>query len=179
MIKTLYLIHHAKSDWEEPGASDFERGLTDRGYRDINTIGSYLLLRGIVPDLILSSSALRAQESADRLAKKVGFDGPLLYLSELYLTPPETILETVMLQEDDADTIFVIGHNPQLTAFANMLTEEHVSKIPSMGVVAMRFEIDDWQGLETQKGDIDFFIFPKQFKYYLPNQIRAVLDRNG
>jgi len=153
--------------------------LTDRGYRDINTIGSYLLLRGIVPDLILSSSALRAQESADRLAKKVGFDGPLLYLSELYLTPPETILETVMLQENDAETIFVIGHNPQLTAFANMLTDEHVSKIPSMGVVAIQFDIDDWQGLETQKGGIDFFIFPKQFKYYLPNQIRAVLDRNS
>ncbi|UFS61743.1 histidine phosphatase family protein [Sulfurimonas sp. HSL-3221] len=173
------MIHHAKSDWEEPGASDFERGLTDRGYRDINTIGSYLLLRGIVPDIILSSSALRAQESADKLAAKVGFDGPLLYLSELYLTPPETILETVMLQEDDAETIFVIGHNPQLTGFANMLTDEHVSKIPTMGMVAMTFDIGSWQELEEKKGAIDFFIFPKQFKYYLPKQIRAVLDRNG
>lgn len=83
-----------------------------------------------------------------------------------------------MLQEDDADCIFVIGHNPQLTGFANMLTEEHVSKIPSMGVVAIHFNIESWQELEEKKGEIDFFIFPKQFKYYMPNQIRAVLDRN-
>lgn len=178
-IKTLYLIHHAKSDWEEPGASDFERGLTKKGYQDINTIGSYLLLRGIVPDLMISSSALRAQETADKLAGKVGFEGPLLYLSELYFTPPETILETVMLQEEEARIIFLVGHNPQLTAFTNMLTDEHVSKIPSMGVVAINFDIVSWQELEEKKGEIDFFIFPKQFKYYMPNQIRAVLDRNG
>jgi len=172
------LIHHAKSDWEEPGASDYERGLTERGYQDINTIGSYLLLRGVLPDLILSSSALRTQETADKLAEKLGFEGPLLYLSELYFTPPETIMETLQLQEDDAETIFVVGHNPQLTGFANMLTEEHISKIPTMGVVAMTFDIDSWQALEEQKGEIDFFIFPKQFEYYMPNQIRAVLDRN-
>jgi len=172
------LIHHAKSDWEEPGASDFERGLTAQGYSDINTVGSYLLLRGIVPDLILSSSALRAQETADKLAAKVGFEGPLLYLSELYYTPPETMLETVMLQDEEIDTIFIIGHNPQITGLANMLTEEHVSKIPTMGVVAMTFDINSWQALEDQNGEIEFFIFPKQFKYYLPNQIRAVLDRN-
>jgi len=172
------LIHHAKSDWEEAGASDFERGLTEQGYRDVNTIGSYLLLRGIVPDLILSSSALRAQETADKLAAKIGFEGTLLYLSELYYTPPETILETVMLQDDEVDSIFVIGHNPQVTGLANMLTKDHVSKIPTMGIAALRFDTDSWQALEDKKGEIDFFIFPKQFKYYMPNQIRAVLDRN-
>lgn len=177
-MKTLYLIHHARSDWEEPGASDFERGLTERGYRDINTMGSYLLLRGILPDVMLSSSALRAQETADKLAQKLGFEGSPVYLSELYFTPPETILETVMLQEDEAETIFVIGHNPQLTGFANMLTEEHVSKIPTMGIVAMTFDMDSWQSLEEVKGKIEFFIFPKQFEYYMPNQIRAVLDLN-
>ncbi len=172
------MIHHAKSDWEEPGASDFERGLTEQGYKDINTIGSYMLLRGITPDLMLSSSALRAQETADKLAAKIGFEGSLLYLSELYYTPPETIMETVILQEDDVEKIFIVGHNPQITGLANMLTDEHVSKIPTMGVVAMTFDTDSWQALEEEKGAIDFFIFPKQFEYYMPNQIRAVLDRN-
>lgn len=131
-----------------------------------------------MPDLILSSSALRTQETADKLAKKIGFEGKLLYLSELYFTPPETMMQILQLQVEDAKTIFVVGHNPQLTGFANMLTKEHVSKIPTSGVVAMTFEIDSWQELEEQKGMIDFFIFPKQFEYYLPNQIRAVLDRN-
>ena len=136
------------------------------------------MLRGIVPDLILSSSALRAQETADGLAAKVGFEGSLLYLSELYYTPPETIMEMVMLQDDELRTIFIVGHNPQITGLANMLTEEHVSKIPTMGVVAMTFDTEHWQALEAQKGVIDFFIFPEQFEYYMPNQIRALLDRN-
>ena len=76
------------------------------------------------------------------------------------------------------EKIFIVGHNPQITGLANMLTDEHVSKIPTMGVVAMTFDTDRWQALEEEKGKIDFFIFPKQFEYYMPNQIRAVLDRN-
>lgn len=174
----MYLIHHAKSDWEEPGASDFERGLAERGDRDINTIGSYLLLRGIVPDIILSSCALRAQKTADRLAQKLDFKASIAYLKELYLTPAETMMELVQLQDDVDNNIFIVGHNPQLTAFANMLTKEHISRIPTMGIVALSFDIDSWHQLEEADGNVDFFIFPKQFEYYMPNQIRAVLDRN-
>ncbi len=139
-------------------------------------MGSYLKLRGIMPDLVIASCSLRTQETADGLADKMEFEGQRDYLQELYLTSPETLKETLMLQENQFDSILVVSHNPQVTDLANMLTDEHVSKIPSLGIVSIAFDIDEWQDLEEVKGEIDFFIFPKQFKYYMPNQIRAVLD---
>lgn len=140
-------------------------------------MGSYLKLRGILPDLLIASCSLRTQETADGLADKLEYDGIRNYLQELYLTSPETLKETLMMQEDNTNSILVVSHNPQVTELANMLTEEHLSKIPTLGVVAIDFDIDTWSELEDAKGEIDFFIFPKQFKYYMPQQIRAVLHR--
>jgi len=175
-IKTLYLIRHAKSDWQDPGTSDFERALTKKGRKDIKTMGSYLKLRGVLPDLLLASCSLRTQETADGLADRLGFEGQRDYLQELYLTSSETLVETLMSQEKSFDTIMVVGHNPQMTEVANLLTEEHVAKVPTLGMVAITFEIEEWSELEETKGEIDFFIFPKQFKYYMPQQIRTTFD---
>jgi len=72
-MKTLYLIRHAKSDWSIPGESDMERGLRKKALKEIDTIGDYLAVRDISPDLILSSCALRAQETSNILAKKIKY----------------------------------------------------------------------------------------------------------
>lgn len=135
-------------------------------------------LRRIIPDLVIASCSLRTQETADTLADALEFEGPRYYLKELYLTKPETLKETLMMQEKHFDSILVVGHNPQVTELANMLTEEHISKIPTVGVVAINFDIKKWSQLEKTQGEIDFFIYPKQFKYYMPKQIRATLELN-
>jgi phosphohistidine phosphatase len=171
------LIRHAKSSWKDIDASDFERGLTKKGRKHIETIGSYLKLRGVLPDHILSSCAVRTQETADLLAKKLEYDGQTEYLQELYFTDTETLKEILLMQDDTFDTVFVIGHNPQITDMANMLIDEHISKIPTMGVVAINFEADSWNELIHTEGKLDFFIYPKQFQYYVPKQIRAILHK--
>jgi len=171
------LIRHAKSSWKDIDASDFERGLTKKGRKHIETIGSYLKLRGVLPDHILSSCAVRTQETADLLAKKLEYDGQTEYLQELYFTDTDTLKEILLMQDDTFDTVFVIGHNPQITDMANMLIDEHISKIPTMGVVAINFETDSWNELMHTEGKLDFFIYPKQFQYYVPNQIRAILHK--
>jgi len=140
-------------------------------------IGSYLMLRGIRPDHMLASCAVRTQETADRLAKKLSYEGQTDYLRELYFTDTDTLKELLTMQDDTHNTIFVIGHNPQVTDMANMLLDEHISKIPTMGVVAINFDADRWSEILNVKGELDFFIYPKQFQYYVPKQIRAVLDR--
>ncbi|MEA3491438.1 MAG: histidine phosphatase family protein [Campylobacterota bacterium] len=174
-MKTIYFIRHAKSDWQESGASDFERGLSRRGYKDINIIGSYLKLIDIKPDLILASCSLRTQITADGLAEKIEFRGSKSYLQELYLTAPKVLKETLMMQGDEIDAILVVGHNPQISDLVNALIDEHILKIPTLGVVAIDFDIDAWSELEEAIGKIDFFVYPKQFKYYMPKQVRAIL----
>jgi phosphohistidine phosphatase len=135
-----------------------------------------LALRGIRPDLILSASSLRAQRTADGLAERLEYEGRVHYLQELYRSDPETVLEILSLQEDEADEIFVILHNPELSEVANLLGQDHFGKIPALGVVALSFEIESWEELgERARGETEFFIYPKQFRYYMPRQIRATL----
>jgi phosphohistidine phosphatase len=176
-MKTIYFIRHAKSKDFAPGESDFERNVSKKGYKDIQTIGSYLLLRGIVPDLVLSSCALRAQQSTIALMEKLTYTGQIEYLEQLYLTSPQEIVEILKIQDDDLEKLFVVGHHPYLTELVNQLSQEHISKIPSMGVVALEFDLSSWQDIAEKTGSLEFFIFPKQFKYYMPKQIRAVLPR--
>jgi len=174
-MKTLYLIRHAKSAWNEVDTSDFERKISKKGKKDVNTMGSYLSLVGIKPQLILSSCALRAQETTDLLADKIDFNGKIHYLQELYLTAVEDIREIISIQEDEIDSMFIVGHNPHLQELANTLIDDHISKFPSLGVIAINFEMSYWSEISSVRGSIDFFIFPKQFKYYMPKQIRVKL----
>jgi len=176
-MKTLYLIKHAKSNWSIPDTRDFERPISKSGAKDVNTISSYLMIQEILPDIMLSSCALRAQETTDLLADKIDFQGKKIFLEELYNTTAEDIQAIIMAQDDAYNSIFLIAHNPHISELINLVTDEHFSKMPSMGLVALNFEIDEWSEIETKKGKIDFFIFPKQFKYYMPKQIRTTLNR--
>ena len=175
IIKTLYLIRHAKSDWSEVKIADFERGVKKRGIKDINTMGSYLSLRKINPDLILSSCALRAQISVNKLVEKIEYKGSITFMEEIYLSRPKILMDIVSLQDDSYSSIFLVGHNPELTEFANILIEDNFFKMPTMGILAINFDIENWSEILETKGKIDFFIHPKQFRYYVPNQISATL----
>ena len=134
-------------------------------------------IQNLKPDLILSSLALRAQTTAMELSRKIDYDGRIHYMEELYSSCPETLMNVLTLQDDSDDTIFLIGHNPELTEFANFLIEENFSKFPTLGVLAINLNIDSWSEIFEKCGEIDFFIQPKQFKYYMPKQIRITLAK--
>jgi phosphohistidine phosphatase len=175
-MKKLYIIRPAKSKWGIEDSSDFERRVSKKGLKDINTIGSYLALRNIRIDLILSSCALRAQESADLLAKKLGYDGKILYLNELYLKSVEEIKEIISIQDDEISSMIVITHNPHLLELVNTMIEDIIPKFPTMGVVCLEFDIDSWSDIVDKKAKVEYFIYPNQFKYYIPKQIKATIE---
>jgi phosphohistidine phosphatase len=127
--------------------------------------------------MILSSAALRTQLTADGLAEKIGYVDHIEYMDELYLTRPEMVMNVLSLQDDSYESIFLVGHNPTLTELANILQDENFTKMPTLGILAIKLDIDSWEEInENAKGKIDFFIFPKQFKYYMPGQIRTTLE---
>ena len=105
----------------------------------------------------------------------MGYEGRIHYMEELYNSRPETLVNVMMLQDDSYDTIFLVGHNPELTEFANFLVKDNLHKLPTLCVLAVDLDIDSWSDIEEQCGKIDFFIHPKQFKYYMPKQIRTTL----
>ena len=138
-------------------------------------MGSYLSLRKIKPELILSSCSLRAQITVNKLVEKIEYKGAINFMEELYLSKPKTLMDIVSLQDDSYSSIFLVGHNPELTEFANVLLEDKFFKMPTLGILAIDFDIDRWSDILETQGKIDFFIHPKQFRYYVPKQIRATL----
>ncbi|MGW8168975.1 MAG: SixA phosphatase family protein [Sulfurovaceae bacterium] len=163
-MKTLYLIRHAKSDWSEENKADLDRGLSKRGSKDLKAMGSYLLKKKIKPDLILSSPALRAKLTAKKISKKIKYDKDIKYIDKLYMPDSETILDILSDQKDKNKKIFLVNHNPALTELANMLTDENIDNIPTLGIVAIKFDIKKWKDIKETKGKMDLFIYPKLLK---------------
>jgi len=136
-----------------------------------------LALKGISLDHILSSAALRAQITTEGVVEKIGYEGSISYMDELYLTKTESILNVLSMQESSYNSIMLVGHNPAISELANLLQSENISKFPTLGILKIDFEIESWHDILDAKGKLDFFIFPKQFKYYIPREVRATLNK--
>ena len=98
-------------------------------------------------------------------------------MEELYLSRPDILMNILSLQDNESQTLFLVGHNPELTELGNMLLKEDFTKLPTLGVLAINIDIKNWEEIRENSGEIDFFIHPKQFKYYMPKQIRTTWEK--
>jgi len=163
-MKNLYLIRHAKSDWCDESKSDFDRGLNKRGEKAILTMANVLKEKKIMPDIILSSSAKRAKLTAKGLAKEIEYSGKIKYIDALYMAEPETIQGLIKDINNKYDSLFVVGHNPETTELSNMLIDDYIDNVPTLGIVALKLPINNWKAFKIGKGKMQFFIYPKMFK---------------
>lgn len=131
----LTLVRHAKSSWKDAGQSDHDRTLNERGERDVPVMANRLLERQCVPDLILCSSAMRTQQTAQVLMKTLGLgDDTIRVQRQLYLCTPETLLEQLSAVEDGHEHIMVIGHNPGLEQLSTWLSPRCNPQMPTLGI---------------------------------------------
>ena len=162
-MKTLYLIRHAKSDWEDSTLEDSKRGLNKRGKRNIPIMGKALKKKKKNPDLIISSSAKRAKLTAKGLAKELGYDKKILFLDELYLCEPNTWFNVIRNIDDKYETVFIIGHNPEITEVTNMLIDDYIDNVPTLGIAGFKVGIKKWKKFERENASFEFFIYPKLY----------------
>lgn len=159
-MKTLYLVRHAKSSWKDSTLSDFERPLNKRGKRDAPLIGAALKKSEESADKILSSPAKRTQITAQILSDHINFKDKIDFISDLYLADSNKILEVVRKVEGKINNLMVVGHNPGLTDFANLIGNNFIENIPTCGVLKMEFD-GEWKYLSNNNCKIKFFIYPK------------------
>jgi len=160
--KRLLLCRHAKSSWHEATRSDIERPLNKRGERDAPEMGRRLVRRGIQPDLIVTSPAVRARTTAAYLAAELGYPLERLEMqTDLYAATVPSLLALLQKQEPRCTTIMLVGHNPECTALANMLGGLCIENIPTCGIVALDFAVSSWRELAAGTGVLLFFDFPK------------------
>jgi len=163
-MKNLYLIRHAKSDWSDESKSDFERGLNKRGEKAIFTMAEALKNKKVMPDLILCSAAKRTKLTAKGLAKELGYNGKIKYMDELYLAEPLNVISIIKAIKEKYHNVFIVGHNPETTQLTNMMAEEYLENVPTLGIVAFQIPIEKWSTFEPKNARLNFFIYPKMYK---------------
>ena len=161
-LKTLILIRHAKSSWDDAGLNDFERPLNDRGRKDAPLMAERLYERGIKVDAFISSPAKRAKKTAEQFAKRYKKEGGDLVLkTELYMASEETFLNLLEKLDDQMDCVALFSHNPGITDFANSLADARIDNIPTCGVFAVSIEANKWSKFRDAKRKFLFFDYPK------------------
>jgi phosphohistidine phosphatase len=161
-MKTLYLVRHAKSSWDDPLLDDFSRPLNARGKRDAPAMAKRLKEKRVLLDLIVSSPAERAIATARELARILKYDQhKIRTIPELYHASPERILETLKRINDKFDTIMLVGHNPGLTEFIDVLTEVDIDNMPTCGMAAFKLNIASWKALDMKEETLLFYDYPK------------------
>lgn len=165
-MKRLFLIRHAKSSWKDTSLQDFDRPLNGRGKQDAPEMGKRLSQKGVAPDAMLSSSAVRAAKTAKAIAEAVGFSHKKIsFREDLYHASPRIILEVIRETEDSVDTLFLFGHNPGLTEFANRICEAKVENIVTSGIYAVQLPVNRWANVALDAGGrLLFYDFPKNKK---------------
>lgn len=171
MKRTLTLIRHAKSSWNDPDISDFERTLNKRGRHDAPRIGAELKqeldAQDISFDKMLCSTATRARETLDLLLPPLAINTDnILYLQELYCASTQEIFDAIAdhanrEQASEANHLAIIAHNPGLENLASHLTGKTFS-MSTCEVVQIEFDSQSWSEISGTKGKVIMDLCPKK-----------------
>lgn len=169
-MKTLGLLRHAKSDWDDTAQRDFDRGLNARGRKGARVIGRHIREHGPAWDIVLASPAARVTLTLEgaQLPQEAVLD------QRLYLASYDTIIETIEAHAgkgaDEVDSVLIVGHNPGLQDVLlelvapgkeNALFREAVVKFPTAAYAVLECDIDNWSQLKKYCAEVIHFMRPR------------------
>ena len=164
-MKTLLLMRHGKSSWKQPDLADHERPLAKRGLRDSHRMGEMIFERELVPQTILSSSAVRALETARVFSEACGATVPVLSLDSLYLSEADVYFNELRALPDTLERIMVIGHNPGFESLLQILADRAES-LPTAVVAYLVLPLESWADLNAKtKGNLVEIWRPKEIRW--------------
>ncbi len=162
-MKTITLLRHAKSSWEYPELSDFDRPLLIKGIRRTDRIGQYLHTQSITPDLILTSGAKRAYETAYIMYEHFAHVPQIRVDETLYQGNTRQITQLIKTIPNALMHVMLVGHNPILTDLANSLCNGPlIDWMPTSSIVRLEFDITGWDAISKNKGRFIEFVKPKE-----------------
>ena len=168
-MKTLLLLRHAKSSWDDHSLDDFDRPLNQRGRQAAPRMGEWIRAHDLVPHHVLCSAARRARETWEAVAEELGQPVEATVLRSLYLAEPEGILELVQQADDGDGVVMVVGHNPGFEDLARLLTrrgkgralELPADRMPTGTLAVIRFDVERWDELAPGGGTLEHFVRPR------------------
>lgn len=158
-MKTLMLLRHAKSSWDDPSLRDFDRPLNDRGRRDAPRMGRALAKR-IQPDLIVSSPAVRAKQTIEEVAKAAGYACPISFDENIYAASSGELRKLIRALPQKHSTVIMVGHNPSFEDLATRLTGKPV-EMPTCTAACISFPVERWEDIEDN-ATLEWSLRPKE-----------------
>ena len=164
-MKTLLLIRHAKSGWDDPSLSDFDRTLTERGKSDAKMMAKRVKEKSIEIDLFVSSPAKRAKKTAKIFMKEYEKkEKNLFFEPNLYEGTVNDFFKAIENLDDKEKQVAVFAHNPGITEFINSLECSPVYNMPTCAVFALKIKTKHWKEFREAEKEFLFFDYPKNEK---------------
>ena len=161
MKKQLYLIRHAKSSWSSLDLKDIKRLLNERGKRDAPLMGGLLKARGIAPDAIISSPAIRAITTARVIGDVLEIKESAIYQeAKIYEATVSEMLEVIGSIPDDFDSVLMFGHNPAFTYLANYFGRR-LDNLPTCGIISLETTAKSWADVTEHNTEVIRVDYPK------------------
>lgn len=160
-MKTLLILRHAKSSWDDPSLSDFDRPLNERGLKTAPFIGQVLAENDLQPDAILSSPAQRAMQTARMVKESGNLTAEPEFNDKIYEASQFQLLEVLSEVPPETGMLLLVGHNPGMEGLLKLLTGEKQS-IPTAGLIKISLNIDNWSEIREDTGTVEMFIKPRE-----------------
>lgn len=162
-MKLLFLVRHAKSSWDNPKLDDHDRPLSERGMKNAPEMAFRLDAWQLGPQLIVSSTALRAAQTASFFAQGLSGKPILEACSSLYTDSPAVLLEVIQNSPNEIDRLMIVGHNPAMNELISQLDFD-LDNLPTCGVIVFGLEIDSWKDIDNEPAIALYYDYPKRKK---------------
>lgn len=146
-MKNLYILRHAQKDESKQYEFDYDVELTQAGLEDANKIGQKLKELNFRPDLLGSSPAIRARQTAEIVAKQIGYRKSIMYNEVIYQAFLNELIESITYTFDSIDTLMIIGHNPSLTALA-LTFGGFKEELKMANAIHIQFDCTSWTAID-------------------------------
>ncbi len=161
-MKTLYLLRHAKSSWKEQDLQDFDRPLNNRGREAAPLVGRFIRKKKLHVDLLLSSPAKRARQTASLVKGAAGLAAELIYDERIYEADAARLVEVVTQSVDSVDALMLVGHNPGMEELLTFLTGEE-RHMPTAALACVVLGVEKWGKVQERAGRLEWLVRPKDF----------------
>jgi len=162
-MKLISIMRHAKSSWDYPDLADDERPLIEKGIRRTDKTCRYIKTKHLEPDIIISSPAVRAMQTAQLVKNYMNLQVPLMVAEAFYPGNVEYYFTHLKMVESQYYHIMIIGHNPEISNFAcEILGNDIAAWIPTSGCVVIKLDIRKWDELVPGNGLLTDYIEPKK-----------------
>lgn len=161
-MKTVLFLRHAKSDWDAPFGRDHERPLAKRGVKAAKRMGRYLAETGPLPDVCVTSTAVRARTTLALAHEAGGWTAPVHETDRLYACGLGEVGAVIAETDDAADVLILVGHEPTWSEAVEELTDGSPVRMPTAALACIDFEAVAWNEISWGEGTLRWLVVPRE-----------------